>query len=58
MRTSSASPRLVQQGTDTVEELIEQCGLPAPRVMSLVTMLEMDGVLRREKGRLVMGRQG
>ena len=50
--------RLVQQGTDTVEELIEQCGLPAPRVMSLVTMLEMDGVLRREKGRLVMGRQG
>ena len=48
---------LVQQGTDTVEELIERCGLPAPRVMSLVTMLEMDGILRREKGRLVMGRQ-
>ena len=49
---------LVQQGTDAVEELIERCGLPAPRVMSLVTLLEMDGVLRREKGRLVMGRQG
>lgn len=48
---------LVQQGTDTVEELIERCGLPAPRVMSLVTMLEMDGILRRERGRLVMGRK-
>lgn len=47
----------VMQGTDTVEELIERCGLPAPRVMSLVTMLEMDGILRREKGRLVMGRK-
>nr|WP_297174714.1 DNA-processing protein DprA [uncultured Agathobaculum sp.] len=48
---------LVQQGTDTVEDLIERCGLPAPRVMSLVTMLEVNGILRREKGRLVMGRQ-
>ena len=48
---------LVQQGTDTVEDLIERCGFPAPRVMSLVTMLEVNGILRREKGRLVMGRQ-
>lgn len=48
---------LVQQGVGTAEELIERCGLPAPRVMSLVTMLEMDGVLRREKGRLVLGRK-
>ena len=48
---------LVQQGVSTPEELIERCGLPAPRVMSLVTMLEMDGILRREKGRLVMGRK-
>ena len=46
---------LVQQGVSTPEELIERCGLPAPRVMALVTMLEVDGVLRREKGRLVMG---
>ena len=46
---------LVQAGAGTPEELIERCGLPAPRVMSLVTMREMDGVLRREKGRLVPG---
>ena len=37
------------------EELIDRCGLGAPRVMSLVTMLEMDGILRREKGRLILG---
>ena len=48
---------LVQQGVSAPEELIERCGLPAPRVMSLITMLEMDGILRREKGRLVMGRK-
>lgn len=47
---------LVQQGVSTPEELIARCGLPAPRVMSLVTMLEMDGMIRREKGRLVIGR--
>ena len=46
---------LVRQGAETPEELIARCGLPAPRVMSMVTMLEMDGVLRREKGRLVIG---
>ena len=39
----------------TPEELIDRCGLAAPRVMSLVTMLEMDGILRREKGRLILG---
>ncbi|MGO5028697.1 DNA-processing protein DprA [Candidatus Agathobaculum pullicola] len=48
---------LVQQGVGTPEDLIERCGLPAPRVMSLITMLEMDGILRREKGRLVIGCQ-
>ena len=44
---------LVRDGVSTPEELIDRCGLPAPRVMSLVTMLEMDGILRREKGRLI-----
>lgn len=48
---------LVWQGVGTPEDLIERCGLPAPRVMSLITMLEMDGILRREKGRLVLGCQ-
>ena len=38
-----------------IHELIDRCGLAAPRVMSLVTMLEMDGILRREKGRLILG---
>ena len=47
----------MQQGVGTPEDLIERCGLPAPRVMSLITMLEMDGILRREKGRLVLGCQ-
>lgn len=47
---------LVQQGVSTPEELIERCGMPAARVMSLVTMLEMDGMIRREKGRLAIGR--
>ena len=46
---------LVRDGVSTPEELIDRCGLAAPRVMSLVTMLEMDGILRREKGRLILG---
>lgn len=48
---------LVLAGAETPEDLIARCGLPAPRVMSLLTMLEMDGIVRREKGRLVMGCQ-
>ena len=40
---------LVRDGVSTPEELIDRCGLAAPRVMSLVTMLEMDGILRRER---------
>ena len=35
---------LVRDGVSTPEELIDRCGLPAPRVMSLVTMLEMYGI--------------
>lgn len=46
---------LVRDGVSTPEELIDRCGLAAPRVMSLVTMLEMDGILRREMGRLILG---
>lgn len=47
---------LVREGVGAPEELIERLGLPAPRVMSMVTMLEMDGILCREKGRLVIGK--
>ena len=32
----------------TPEELIERCGLPAPRLMCMVTTLEMEGVLERD----------
>ncbi len=43
---------LVRQGVSNPAELIERSGLPAARVMSLITMLELNGVLRREKGML------
>lgn len=46
---------LILQGAGTPEELLEKCDLPPARVMSLVTMLELDGVIRREKGRLLPG---
>ena len=46
----------MREGVGAPEELIERLGLPAPRVMSMVTMLEMDGILCREKGRLVIGK--
>lgn len=48
---------LVRQGVSAAEDLVVRSGMSAPRVMSLVTMLEMDGILRREKGMLVIGRQ-
>ncbi|MCI7125537.1 MAG: DNA-processing protein DprA [Agathobaculum sp.] len=48
---------LVRQGVSGADELVARCGLPAARVMSLVTMLEMDGILRREKGKLVLFRR-
>ena len=50
MRMKKTIVTLVRDGVSTPEELIDRCGLAAPRVMSLVTMLEMDGILRREKG--------
>ena len=45
----------VQEVVSTPEELIEPCGLPAPRVMALVTMLEVWTAFCAAKGRLVMG---
>lgn len=45
---------LVQNGLSTTEDLIEQCGLPASQVMSMITMLEVNGVLGRDCGRLVV----
>ena len=44
---------LIRQGASSPAEVMERCDLPAARVMALLTMLEMNGVIRREKGRLV-----
>ena len=40
--------RLVAEGMHSLEELVECCGLPAPRLMCMVTTLEMEGVLERD----------
>ena len=40
--------RLVGEGMHSLEELVECCGLPAPRLMCMVTTLEMEGVLERD----------
>lgn len=45
---------LIRQGASTPTDILERCELPAARVMSIVTMLELDGVLGREKGRLIL----
>ena len=39
---------LVGEGMHSLEELVECCGLPAPRLMCMVTTLEMEGVLERD----------
>ncbi len=46
--------KLVSEGVTALDDIIERCGLPAPRVISLVTMLEVNGILRREHGELVL----
>ena len=45
---------LVQQGASSPAEIIERCDLAAARVMAIITMLEMDGVLHRERGKLAL----
>lgn len=42
----------VQGGADTVDGIIDAVGLPTQRVTASITMLELDGVLYREGGRL------
>lgn len=43
----------VLDGADTPEAILERTDLPAARVMTALTMLELDGVLIRESGRIV-----
>lgn len=45
---------LVQQGASSPAEIIERCDLAAARVMAIITMLEMDGVLHHERGKLAL----
>ncbi|MBS6545942.1 MAG: DNA-processing protein DprA [Butyricicoccus pullicaecorum] len=44
----------VADGADTPEGILEVTDLPASRVMTALTMLELDGVLARENGRIVI----
>ena len=44
----------VVDGADTPEGILEVTDLPASRVMTALTMLELDGVLARENGRIVI----
>lgn len=49
--------RLVAEGMHSLEELVECCGLPAPRLMCMVTTLEMEGVLERDAANVRLARQ-
>lgn len=44
----------VQKGASTPDEIIEETGLSASRVMTLLTLLELQGTLGREAGRIVL----
>ncbi len=46
--------KLVGEGAKSIDDIIDSCGLPASRTMSLVTMLEVKGVLSQERGELVL----
>jgi len=45
---------LVQTGINTVDDIAIQSGLSASRVMCLITMLELEGVVQREKNKLTL----
>ena len=40
----------VRAGAQTTDQLIASTGIPAPQLLSLVTMLELDGLLSNEGG--------
>ncbi len=43
----------VLDGAETPEEILEKTDLPAARVMTELTMLELDGILGRKNGAIV-----
>ncbi len=48
--------KFVGEGVTALDDIIDHCGLTAPRVISLVTMLEVNGILRREHGELALNK--
>ncbi len=46
--------KLVGEGVKSMDDIIDSCGLSASRTMSLVTMLEVKGILSQERGELVL----
>lgn len=46
--------KLIQTGINTVDDIADQSGLSASRVMCLITMLELEGVVQREKNKLIL----
>lgn len=44
----------VRAGATSVDEIVERSALSAPQVSALLTMLELDGVLSRAHGRLIV----
>lgn len=45
--------KLVLAGACTAEDIMERSGINPARVMALITMMEMDGILKRENGKLI-----
>lgn len=43
----------IREGAAGADEIADRTGLPAPLVTAAITMLELDGVIKRESGRLV-----
>ena len=46
--------QLIQTGIHTVDDIADQSGLSASRVMCLITMLELEGVVQREKNKYMI----
>ncbi len=46
--------KLVGEGVKSMDDIIDRCGLSASRTLSLVTMLEVKGILSQERGELVL----
>ena len=44
----------VMNGAGTPEAILEMTDLPAARAMTAITILELDGVLGRKNGRIIL----